>query len=154
MPDERPHYLIGQAASESGLSAASIRFYEKQGLLPPGLRSEASYRLYSEEDVHRLRFIRLCRALDMSLEEVRTLLDLDLRDSADCLRAQVTLDEHLRHVRERLEELRVLERDLLSIRGRCDGQGPHCGIMQALHQRADRAPAPEPEVRAAGLRHV
>ena len=108
MPDERPHYRIGQAASESGLSAASIRFYEKQGLLPPGLRSEASYRLYSEEDVHRLRFIRLCRALDMSLEEVRTLLDLDLRDSADCLRAQVTLDEHLRHVRERLEELRVL----------------------------------------------
>ena len=96
-----PHaaqFRIGEAAQQSGVSAANIRYYEKEGLLPPGARGDNSYRLYSSADVHQLRFIRLCRALDMSLEEVRTLLDLDLRDSADCLRAQVTLDLSLIHI--------------------------------------------------------
>ncbi|KAF1020600.1 MAG: HTH-type transcriptional regulator ZntR [Paracidovorax wautersii] len=153
MDRENPSYRIGQAAQAAGLSAASIRFYEKEGLLGPGTRSEASYRLYSDEDVHRLRFIRLCRALDMSLDEVRTLLALDLRDHADCERAQQTLDEHLRHVHERMAELRALERDLQSLRACCDGQGPHCGIMEALHARADE-PVPEAEPRGPAHRHV
>lgn len=153
MAEQSPRYRIGQAAEASGLSAASIRFYEKEGLLAPGPRSASSYRLYSDADVHRLRFIRLCRALDMSLDEVRTLLALDLGRHEDCARAQQTLDAHLSHVRERLDELRALERDLQSLRGQCDGSGPHCGIMQALHARADQ-PAPEAEARNAALRHV
>ncbi|MFT4192819.1 MAG: MerR family transcriptional regulator [Comamonas sp.] len=153
MLDANPHYRIGEAASAAGLSAASIRFYEKQGLLAAGPRSAARYRLYSDEDVHRLRFIRQCRALDMSLDEVGTLLALDLRSPADCARAQQTLDAHLSHVRERLAELAALERDLLSLRQRCDGSGPQCGIMEALHARADQPAAPG-EPRGAGHRHV
>ena len=70
-------HRIGEAARQSGVSAANIRYYEKEGLLPPGARSDNSYRLYSADEVHRLRFIRLCRAMDMSLDEVRTLLALD-----------------------------------------------------------------------------
>ena len=117
---QSPQYRIGEAARQSGVSAANIRYYEKEGLLAPGLRADNSYRLYSADDVHHLRFIRLCRAMDMSLAEVRTLLALDLRSKADCDAACVTLDEHLQHVRSRLAELQTLEADLLALRKKED----------------------------------
>ena len=71
-------YKIGQDSALSGVSTANIRFYEKENLLSPGGRGDKSYRFYSDADVHHLRFIRACRALNMSLEEVRPLLGLDL----------------------------------------------------------------------------
>lgn len=133
-------YLIGDAARQSGVSTANIRFYEKERLLSPRGRSENSYRFYSEGDVHQLRFIRLCRALDMSLDEVRTLLGLDLKIKADCATARSALDGHLAHVRARLAELKVLEKDLQALRNRCDGTDAHCHIIEALHERADAMP--------------
>ncbi len=142
-PAGTPVHRIGEAAKRSGVSAANIRYYETQGLLPAPPRSEGDYRLYSEADVHRLRFVRLCRALDMSLDEVRTLVGLDLNNKADCVTARVALDVHLRHVRERLAELRSLERDLRGLRERCDGSDDQCHIIEALHARADEATVPE-----------
>ncbi|TNF51594.1 MAG: Cd(II)/Pb(II)-responsive transcriptional regulator [Burkholderiales bacterium] len=143
---------IGEAARRTGLSAPSIRHYEREGLLPEPVRSDSRYRLYGESDLHRLRFIRLCRAMDMSLDEVRTLLGLDLENKADCLAARRTLDAHLGHVRQRLSELRALEHDLRALRDRCDGNGDHCHIIEALHQAADEAVAATPR---GGLpRHV
>lgn len=152
MPSSSPHLRIGDAARLSGVGAANIRYYEKEGLLPPQARSDAQYRLYGEDDIHRLRFIRLCRAMDMSLDEVRRLLGLDLTDKADCQSARDTLDEHLGHVRERLAELHSLEADLTALRDRCDGQGDHCGIIETLHRRADALTPPTPA--SPGRRHV
>jgi DNA-binding transcriptional MerR regulator len=143
---------IGDAAVQSGVSAANIRYYEKEGLIEPQARSDNSYRIYSDADVHRLRFIRLCRAMDMSLDEVRTLLALDLRSKADCDAALVALDAHLGHVRERLRELRSLEKDLIALRDCCDGTDAQCHIIETLHARADRQPADAPRTRVA--RHV
>ena len=121
MPEAKSRHLIGKAAALSGVSAASIRFYEKEGLLAPGLRSANSYRAYTDGDVHQLRFIRLCRTMDMSLDEVRTLLNLDLAKKADCLAADAALESHIAHrtshiahVAERLAELQALEQDLLT----------------------------------------
>jgi DNA-binding transcriptional MerR regulator len=145
-------YRIGEAARQSGISAANIRYYEKEGLLPPGARSDNSYRLYSADDLHRLRFIRLCRAMDMSLDEVRVLLALDLSRKEDCDAARVALDEHLQHVRHRLQELRSLEADLVALRNRCDGTDAHCHIIEALHERADAVLADGPEVLAEAAR--
>ncbi len=131
---------IGAAAGQSGVSVANIRYYEKEGLIAPGSRGDNSYRLYSVADVHQLRFIRLCRAMDMSLAEVRTLLTLDLRNKADCRAAREALDDHLGHVRARLAELRALEETLAGLRNRCDGSDAHCHIIEALHQLADTQP--------------
>ena len=69
---------IGQVALTAGLRPSAIRYYEAQGLIAPAGRADNSYRLYSDADLHQLRFIRLCRAMDMSLDEGRTLLALDL----------------------------------------------------------------------------
>jgi DNA-binding transcriptional MerR regulator len=134
-------YRIGAAAALSGVSAANIRYYEKVGLIAPQARGDNSYRLYTDADVHRLRFIRLCRAMDMSLDEVRTLLALDLRSKTDCAAASVALDTHLGHVRERLRELRSLEKDLIALRDCCDGRDAQCHIIETLHARADAQPS-------------
>ena len=149
---ESPCYRIGEAAKRSGVSSANIRFYEKTGLLPQGVRSDNHYRSYDDRDVHQLRFIRLCRAMDMSLDEVRTLLNLDLSRRSDCAVANAALESHIAHVRERLRELRALEKDLAELRERCDGSGPKCRIIEALHERADRLARPAPPPRA--HRHV
>ncbi|MBY0411124.1 MAG: MerR family DNA-binding protein, partial [Burkholderiaceae bacterium] len=130
----------------------TIRYYEKEGLVPLSVRSDNSYRLYSAADVHRLRFIRLCRAMDMSHEEVRTLLSLDLRRKEDCDTACEALDAHLQHVQTRLAELRTLEADLQALRNSCDGSDARCHIIDTLHKLAD---APQPSALAGvGKRHV
>ena len=154
MSDTTACHRIGEAARRSGVSAANIRYYEKEGLLAPGSRSSNSYRLYSRADIHQLRFIRLCRAMDMSLDEVRTLLALDLASKADCDAACVALDGHLDHVRIRLHELQALEQDLLALRNCCDGTGPQCGIIEALHAQADAQSLPAAPLAAAPKRHV
>ena len=114
MDPNAAQFRIGEAAQQSGVSAANIRYYEKEGLLPPGARGDNSYRMYSSDDVHQLRFIRLCRAMDMSLQEVRT---------------------------------------LLALRNRCDGTHSTCHIIEALHARADEAPA-APITASGAKRHV
>jgi len=152
MPPAKPLHLIGQAAALSGVNAPSIRFYEREGLLAPGRRTANGYRGYSAGDIHQLRFIRLCRAMDMSLQEVRALLDLDLGRQADCAAANATLDAHIAHVGQRLAELQALQQDLRALRAGCDGSGPACGIMQALHERAEQLPPEAPRVR--DPRHV
>ena len=154
MSDATACHRIGEAARLSGVTAANIRYYEKEGLLIPGARGSNSYRLYSAADVHRLRFIRLCRAMDMSLDEVHTLLGLDLTSKADCDAACDALDGHLEHVRTRLRELQALEHDLLDLRNRCDGSGGHCRIIEALHAQADAQPRPPAARAPAPKRHV
>lgn len=146
-------YQIGEAAKRSGVSAANIRFYEKEKLLSPQGRGGNSYRLYSDGDLHQLRFIRLCRAMDMSLDEVRTLLSLDLNKKTDCAVARESLDGHLGHVRARLAELKALEKDLKALRNRCDGSDAHCHIIEALHELAD-AQVPAAAGPTAKKRHV
>ena len=149
-----PRWRIGEAAKRSGIAAANIRYYEKEQLLSPGVREDNQYRLYTDGDVHRLRFIRLCRAMDMSLDEVRTLLALDGARKADCVAANKTLDAHLGHVRERLAELQALEHELMQLRSQCDGSDSFCHIIEALHAQADE-PLPEGlQGSAAAKRHV
>jgi DNA-binding transcriptional MerR regulator len=139
-----PLCRIGEAAKSSGVSAANIRFYERQGLLKPQAREDNDYRLYSDADLHRLRFIRVCRSMDMSLDEVRALLDLDALQKSDCALARQTLDTHVQHVRKRLNELTSLERELKALRQRCDGTDEHCHIIEALHERADESMGDQP----------
>jgi DNA-binding transcriptional MerR regulator len=135
-PQSVQGYQIGQAAQRSGVSAANIRYYEKEKLIPARGTGDNSYRIYSDADIHQLRFIRMLRSLDMSLPEVRSLLHLDLRKKSHCQTARDTLDGHLGHVRTRLKELRSLEKDLSALRAQCDGQNAQCHLIEALHARA------------------
>ena len=151
---EAAHWRIGEAAKRSGVSAPNIRYYEREQLLGAGVREDNQYRLYSEADIHRLRFIRLCRAMDMSLGEVRTLLALDGARKDDCVAANKTLDAHLGHVRERLAELQALEHELMQLRSQCDGSDSFCHIIEALHAQADEPLPVNLQGGSAAKRHV
>lgn len=124
---------IGEAARQSGVTAKMIRHYEAMGLVAPGQRSEAGYRLYGEKDVHELRFIKRARSMGFSLEQIRTLLSLwqdKSRASADVKRMAST---HVQELEARIHELTEMRDTLVSLAAACHGDDrPDCPILQGL----------------------
>lgn len=126
---------IGELAAQADCSVETIRYYEREGLLAAPGRSAANYRQYDDGHLARLRFIRRCRALDMSHEEVRALLALQSQPGADCDGVNACVDAHIQHVEARIKELQALLAELQTLRNRC----PHsariaaCGILDALN---------------------
>ncbi|MGT2473100.1 Cd(II)/Pb(II)-responsive transcriptional regulator [Paraburkholderia steynii] len=135
---------ISELARLAGCTTDTVRFYEKEGLLPLPERTDANYRSYDDSHVQRLRFIRNCRALDMSHDEIRKLLAAGDSPDADCAAVNGLIDEHLEHVVRRIEELDVLKNQLVALRGRCPAENAvqDCGIMQELGTMDAVSPAP------------
>lgn len=129
---------IGELARRSGCQVVTIRYYEREGLLSEPARSEANYRIYGEAHAERLAFIRHCRALDMTLDEIRALLMLQEHPERSCLAVNELIDAHLEHVATRIEQLRTLEQALVELRARCGGEfaTSECGILDALTRPA------------------
>ncbi len=125
---------IGDLARQTGTPVATIRYYESMGLLPAVARTDANYRLYGTTHVERLSFIRNCRSLDMTLDEVASLLRFKDTPDADCAAVNTLLDEHLGHVAERIRTLRRLELQLRSLREVCreTQAAEHCQILAHL----------------------
>lgn len=133
---------IGELASRAGLPVETIRFYEAQGLMPVPARTAANYRRYDEAHLERLLFIRHCRALDMNLPEVRTLLEFRDNGQADCTEVNTLLDDHIGHVEARITELQALEHELRTLRARCVGEKGPCAIIDALADLGGRLGGP------------
>jgi Cd(II)/Pb(II)-responsive transcriptional regulator len=129
---------IGALSQATGTPVETIRYYEREGLLQPPARADNNYRVYQPAHVDRLAFIRQCRNLDMTLDEVRALIHLREMPAQDCGEINALLDEHIGHVARRIHELRNLERDLKALRARC--AEPHavseCGILDGLDRAA------------------
>lgn len=129
---------IGELARVTGTPVETIRYYEREGLLAAPPRTEGNFRIYDESHVERLSFIRHCRSLDMSLDEIRILLRFKDAPGANCGDVNTLLDAHIVHVAARIRELRVLERQLKSLREQCPQarDAAHCGILHELSQPA------------------
>jgi Cd(II)/Pb(II)-responsive transcriptional regulator len=125
---------IGELAKRSGCLPETVRYYEREGLLPSPERSEGNYRVYDDGHLSRLLFIRNCRALEMSLGEIRALLAVKDGAGVDCREVAALLEAHLGHVTERLARLTELRDQLVALRERCAGVTPVdcCGILQGL----------------------
>ena len=124
---------IGQAARRTGLSAKMIRYYESIGLLKPATRSDSGYRLYQQDDLHSLTFIKRSRDLGFSLEEVAKLLTRwqdRQRASAD---VKALASEHIADLNRRIEELVSLRDTLSELVAHCQGDDrPDCPILKDL----------------------
>ncbi|HPT28738.1 MAG: Cd(II)/Pb(II)-responsive transcriptional regulator [Azonexus sp.] len=127
---------IGELAKKADTSAETIRYYEQAGLLPKTMRSEGNYRIYSSPHLEQLIFVRHCRSLDMTLDEIRILLNFKASPDENCAVVNQLLDEHIGHVAQRIVELQELERQLRELRQRCpdNRQVQHCGILKELSQ--------------------
>lgn len=128
------HLRIGELGNLTGVDTETIRFYEKEGLLPEPLRSPNGYRAYGSEHVERLAFIRHCRALDIPLNDIKRLLSFVEHPTTDCGDIDRLIDEQLLKVRARLASMQALEQQLEALRSRCeqDHLSGHCGILQEL----------------------
>ena len=129
---------IGELAQLAQTQSETIRYYEREGLLPQATRSEANYRVYESGHVKRLAFIRHCRSLDMTLGEIKTLLQFKDAPEVNCGEVNLLLDAHIGHVAIRIRELRGLEKELKLLREQCTSAqaGPSCGILLSLDKAA------------------
>jgi len=125
---------IGELAKSTQTQVETIRYYEREGLTTSQLRSEGNYRIYGPEHAARLSFIRNCRSLDMTLNEIRTLLAFKDAQQGDCDGVNELIDTHMAHVASRIKELRKLERQLKELRETCmEARATNqCGILAEL----------------------
>ncbi|WP_303926876.1 Cd(II)/Pb(II)-responsive transcriptional regulator [Desulfovibrio piger] len=124
---------IGELAKMTGCQVVTIRYYEKEGLLKRPERTERNYRLYGEEDMARLRFIRHCRQHGMSLDEIRTLLVYSDHPTGSCEWINALIRKHIEAVEQQIRDLEHLKAHLESLYHTCDGSREGgCGILKSL----------------------
>ena len=133
--DTIPSLRIGELASRAVMTVDAIRFYEKRGLLPKAQRSMGHFRLYSPQDLERVRFIRQMQALGFSLREIRELVDLRARKTEACETVRKLLQEKLVATRQKERQLKHLEAELVADLRKC---------KEELRHRQRRKPCPCP----------
>jgi MerR family transcriptional regulator, copper efflux regulator len=125
---------IGRLAKAAGVNVQTVRYYERRKLLPPTSRMPSGYRLYSDEALRRLRFIRNAQALGFTLREVAGLLNLRVSSATRCGDVKRKAQAKLMGVNEKVRDLQALARALRSLIETCQAGQPtaRCPILHAL----------------------
>lgn len=133
---DQGYFSIGRAAEVSGITAKMIRYYESLGLLPKVARTLGDYRVYTESEIHMLRFIRRARGLGFSMAEIETLLSL-WRDQRRASREVKRLaQQHIAELDSKIEELQTMREALAGLITHCHGDArPECPILEDLGRR-------------------
>jgi DNA-binding transcriptional MerR regulator len=137
MPVHVSVYTIGALAKRTGCSSPTIRYYEEISLLPKAQRRPSGQRVYNQGDFSRLTFIRRCRDLGFSIEQVRDLVELTESPERDCVAGRDLAQARLDDVRLKLEELQALEQNLVEFVETCTrecagGPGSQCVVLKEL----------------------
>jgi MerR family mercuric resistance operon transcriptional regulator len=124
---------IGALAKRSGVNVETIRYYEKIGIMPVPDRTPVGYRVYGQEHLKRLHFIRRGRELGFGLNKLRGLLSLVDGDAYSCAQVHAVAIAHLDDIRRKIGDLKRLERVMASLAAQCtDDQVPDCPVIDAL----------------------
>ncbi|AZC08743.1 MULTISPECIES: Cd(II)/Pb(II)-responsive transcriptional regulator [Acinetobacter] len=125
---------IGELSEKTSCSVLTIRFYEKEGLIPQPERNQGNYRLYSESYIDRLKFIVNCRSLNMNLSEIKKLLSYKDIPNQNCSEVNELIDSHIKEVQNNIRKQQKLIEQLLEIRKTCDGMcnADQCGVLKNL----------------------
>lgn len=126
-------FTIGELAKAADVPTSTVRYYERAGILRPSGRSAGNYRVYSEAELERLRFIRAAQATGFTLDDIKALLR-----PAACTTVQSLIEERLEQVAERLSELRRVQRVLKGALAECleHEQSGRCRVIETLSAAA------------------
>lgn len=127
---------IGELAKRADVPIDTVRYYEREGLIPPPIRRASGYRDYVDADVDRLRFMRRAKGLGFTLLEIRELLSLTAMSGADMAALNAQTQAKLRDVEERIHALTRIREALQSLVTACPGHGAldRCPILAALSE--------------------
>lgn len=130
-----PTTLIGSLSKRTGCNIETIRYYERIGVMPKPARTEGGHRLYTQDHLKRLTFIRQGRELGFTLDEIRDLLLLVDGHDYTCDQVRDMTMQHMADVRRKIIGLRKLERVLKDMASQCDrGAVPDCPVIDALFE--------------------
>lgn len=129
---------IGELAQRAGVGVDTVRYYEREGLLPKAPRLASGYRVYDQNDVRRLRFVRRAKALGFTLPEIRELLALSSHRDDDMAAMKAAAIDKLTDVHAKLAELNRIREGLEALVASCPGHGAldECPILNALAEDA------------------
>jgi len=122
---------IGELARKTGLPIATLRFYEMEGLIESERSASSNYRDFPESSLERVRQLKNFRTLNLSLPEMKRMLDWARTPRASCGETCELIERHLQRVVEQRERLQELEVELTRLLSICSGQGP-CKILKEL----------------------
>jgi len=130
---------IGKLATQGGVNIGTIRYYERRGLLITPQRARSGYRLYADDAVRRLQFIRQAQLLGFSLNEIQELLSLRMQPGTTCADIRQRARQKIAAVDNKIEDLRRIKGALTTLAAACRGTGPtsECPILEALEGGAD-----------------
>ena len=142
-PSSQDVMTIGELAKAAQVPTSTVRFYERRGLLKPDARTRSNYRNYSARTAERLKFIRAAQATGFGLKEIAEMLALTYSDEPPCAEVEALIDRRLADVRERLRELKRVERALALAHESCCKGGPDwCNEIERLKGRKSTACTP------------
>ena len=125
-------FAIGEASRQSCVGIETIRYYEREEIVPKPERAANNRRLYASSDIGRLRFLKRCRDLGFPLIEARALLDLCDQKQTDCQSAKRIAELHRSSVRSKIEELKLLETALGELTANCMKGNVDCPLLEKL----------------------
>lgn len=128
-------YRIGDVTAKLGLTADTLRYYERIGLLPKVNRNGAGIRFYNDQDLARLKFIQRAQKMDFTLAEIAELLEMRAAPHKARKRVRELTARKLADVEARLAELKTLRNELALLMNLCAAGGKNCGIIKAINKR-------------------
>jgi MerR family mercuric resistance operon transcriptional regulator len=130
-------YAIGEVSRQTGVNIETVRYYERIGIMPKPDRTAGGNRQYSHDQLKRLFFVRRCRGLGFSLDEIRALLEMVDRQDFTCSEVHNMTIAHLESIRRKLLDLKRLETTLQQMASKCSkGDIPDCPVIDNLFNEA------------------
>jgi DNA-binding transcriptional MerR regulator len=132
-------YTISQLAHAAEVPTTTVRYYERVGLVQPEDRSEGNYRLYSDESLQKLKFIRTAQSIGFTLDDVKALLSAPDSSAASCRQVQSLVEERLAEVAQRLKDLRHVQHVLKSALAKCreTERAGCCHVIETLRETSE-----------------
>lgn len=125
---------IGEVAKRANVHIETLRYYERQGLMPRPRRSASNYRLYAEDTVRRVQFIKRAQELGFSLKEIRELLSLRAEPKTQCWEVRERAEAKIQDIEAKIAALQAMKHALAKLVAECSGEGPitACPILESF----------------------